>query len=58
MQPDMNLFQTLPDVIGNGTQVPVRFRTADKKMIRNTRDPPEVHDDEIVGLDLPGCVRR
>jgi hypothetical protein len=57
MQPGVYLLEALPDVVSNGTDVPVRVRTADKKMIRNTGDPLEVQDDGIVGLDLPGGVR-
>jgi hypothetical protein len=54
---DVHLLETLPDVIGNGAHVSVRIRTADKKMIRNTGDPPEVHDNGMPGFDLPGGVR-
>lgn len=57
MHPDLRLLEALPDVIGNGTDVPVGIGTADQKMIRKARDPPEVQDDRIVRLDLPGCLR-
>jgi len=57
MHPDLRLLEALPDVIGNGTDVPVGMGTADQKMICKARDPPEVQDDRIVRLDLPGCLR-